>query len=352
MTNWRWTISGLALVTVILLLTMLGCGQRQPPPEKVKLRLVEVMHTVFYAPLYVAINKGYFSREELEIELSASGGWDKIMTALVSGEADLGLGGPEISVYGRQQKAPENVYSFAQLAKRDGSFLVARKAMPSFQWADLKGQTLISSQQGGLPEMVNKYILKQNNLLPQTDLIIIQNIQPSTTPGAFKSGIGDFIQLFEPTASLLEKEGVGYVVASYGTVGAELPFSTFLATEKYLQNNPAAAQKFTNAIYRAQLWLASHTSEEIAATIAPAFPDLDRQVLLSAVQRYKNQDTWATNPLPQQQSFVQLQKIMATAGELKEQLPLDQLVVTKFAAKALETVKPDAEPKPKKQPKK
>ncbi|MDA8211517.1 MAG: ABC transporter substrate-binding protein [Clostridia bacterium] len=339
-----WARLSFVFLTAVLALTFAGCtGRGQPPPEKVKVRLSEVVHSVFYAPQYVALHKGFFAQEGLEIELSTVWGGDKAMTALVSGNADIGLTGPETTIYVRQQGSPNKVYSFAQLTKRDGSFLLARKPMPEFKWTDLKGKTVIGGRKGGVPQMVNEYILKQNKLLPQRDLTIIQNIQFTATAGAFKSGTGDFIQLFEPTASLLEKEGAGYIVASFGTAGGEVPFTGFMATEKYIQDNPGSVQKFTNAIYRAQLWVAGHTPEEITEAIAPSFPDLDRQVLLTAVKRYKAQDTWMTDPMPKTQAFEHLQEIMKTAGELKEKVPVEQLVVRQFAQKAIETVKPEPE---------
>lgn len=344
-----WTRLGLVLLAAVLALTSAGCVNKgQPPPEKVKVRLLEVVHSVFYAPQYVALHKGFFAREGLEIELSTAWGGDKAMTALVSGNADIGLIGPETTIYVYQQGSPNKIYSFAQLTKLDGSFLMARKPMPDFQWTDLKGKTVIGGRKGGVPQMVNEYILKQNKLIPQKDLTIIQNIQFTATAGAFKSGTGDFIQLFEPTASLLEKEGVGYIVASFGTAGGEVPFTTFMATEKYIQDNPDTIQKFTNAVYRAQLWVAGHTPEEITEAIAPSFPDLDRQVLLTAVKRYKGQDMWMTVPMPKPQAFDHLQEIMQTAGELKEKVPVEQLVVAQFAQKAVETVKPEPEPEPEK----
>lgn len=321
---------------------MVGCGSNNTnsaTKELTKVRLSEVVHSIFYAPMYVAINKGFFKEEGLEVELTTAQGADKVMTALLSNAADIGLAGPEATVYVYNQGQDNYVINFAQLTKRDGSFLVGRNAEPDFKWENLKGKTIIGGRPGGVPEMVLEYILKQNGLTPGKDVNIITNLQFTATAGAFKGGTGDYVALFEPTASLLEKEKAGLVVASIGKSSGEVPYTVFMAQKSYLEKNPESIQKFTNAIYKAQIWVDQHSPAEIAAAIQPFFPDADLEILTTVVERYKAQDTWDKNPLLEKEALDHLQIIIQDAGELQKPANPDTLITRKYADKALEVVK-------------
>jgi NitT/TauT family transport system substrate-binding protein len=302
-------------------------------------RLNEVVHSIFYAPQYVALNKGFFEEEGLKIELSTGQGADKTMTALLSGQADIGFMGPEATIYVYNQGKEDYAVIFAQLTQRDGSFLVGRQPEPDFKWENLKGKTIIGGRPGGVPEMTLEYILKQHGVEPFKDVDLITNLQFTATAGAFKGGTGDYVALFEPTASMLEAEGAGTIVASIGKAGGPIAYTAYSALESYIKKNPDIIQKFTNAIYKGQIWIEQHTPEEIAREIQPFFPDTDIKLLTTVVKRYKEQDTWCKNPVMIPETLDHLQEIIQTAGELDKRVPYDRIVTTKFAEEAVRTIK-------------
>lgn len=307
-------------------------------PKLEKVRLSEVVRSVFYAPQYVAISKGFFKDEGLDIELSIAWGADKGAAALVSGSVDIGFFGPEAAVYIYNQGASNYLVAFAQLTKGDGSFLLARRPMPNFEWKDIKGKTIIGGRKGGVPEMLLEHVLRENGIRPHQDVEILQNIQFTATAGAFKSGVGDFLQLFEPTVSVLEREGIGHVVASFRTAGGVLPYTVYHVRKDTLKKNPKMIQSFTNAIYRGQIWVQNHSVEQIVTAVAGFFPDNDLDLLTRAVKRYKEQDTWAQNPIMTKAAFNRLQEIIYDAGELKKKVPYEKMVNTKFAMEAVKNI--------------
>lgn len=329
-------VSLFILILTLLLGILSGCAQKQ---ELVTVRLNEVVHSIFYAPQYVALNKGFFEEEGLKIELSTGQGADKTMTALLSGQADIGFMGPEATIYVYNQGKEDYAVIFAQLTQRDGSFLVGRQPEPDFKWENLKGKTIIGGRPGGVPEMTLEYILKQHGVEPFKDVDLITNLQFTATAGAFKGGTGDYVALFEPTASMLEAEGAGTIVASIGKAGGPIAYTAYSALESYIKKNPDIIQKFTNAIYKGQIWIEQHTPEEIAREIQPFFPDTDIKLLTTVVKRYKEQDTWCKNPVMIPETLDHLQEIIQTAGELDKRVPYDRIVTTKFAEEAVRTIK-------------
>ncbi len=326
------------LVLLLILVVALGSFGWAAPPKLEKVRLSEVVRSVFYAPMYVAINKGFFKEQGLDIDLSTAWGTDKGAAALVSGSVDVSLMGPEGAIYVYNQGAGNYLVAFAQLTKGDGSFLVARKAMPDFEWKDVKGKTIIGARKGGVPEMVLESILKQNNLGFPKDVNVLQNIEFTATAGAFKSGVGDFIALFEPTASLLEKEGVGHVVASLRADSGVLPYTVFHARKDTLTKKAALLQRFTNAVYKGQIWVQNHSVAQIVDSIGGYFPDVDKDILTRSVKRYQTYDTWAQNPVMTKTSFNRLQDIIESAGELQKRVPYERLVTPQFALQAIKEV--------------
>lgn len=297
--------------------------------------LNEVAHSVFYTPMYVAIEKGYFEEEGLNLSLVTGFGADKTMTALLSNDADIGFMGPETTVYAYNQGADDPVVNFAQLTQRAGNFLVARNEMKNFSWSDLEGKTVLGGRKGGMPEMVFEYILNKNNLTPSTDLTIIQNIDFGSTAAAFSGGQGDFSIEFEPNATALEMEGNGYVVASLGVDSGYVPYTAFSAKSSYLKKNPKIIQSFTNALQKGMDYVNSHTPEEIAKIIAPQFKETDLDTLTAIITRYATQDTWKTDLIFKQDSYDLLLDILEEGGELSERPPYEILVNTDFSKKAL-----------------
>lgn len=323
------------LVLGLTLAVTPGCGKK----DLVKVQLNEVTHSVFYAPQYVAINQGFFKEVGLEVELTNGGGADKVMTAVLSGQSDIGFAGPEATIYVYNEGKEDHAVVFAQLTKRDGQFLMGRKQEPDFKWSSLKGKNIIGGRKGGVPEMTLEYILRKNGLNPGKDVNVDTNIQFNLMAGAFTGGQGDYVTLFEPTASMLEKEGKGYILASLGKDSGEIPYTAYFAKKSYIEKNKDRVQKFTNAIYKGQLWVDSNTPEEIAKVIKPSFPDTDETILVKVAQRYKEYDAWSKDPVMKKESLDLLQKVMQEAGELKKAADYEKLVNNEFAKKAMDTVK-------------
>ncbi|GAX90507.1 ABC transporter substrate-binding protein [Effusibacillus lacus] len=333
----RKTIEGL-LLTGALLFATVGCGSEQPA-EKTKIRLSEVIRSVFYAPQYVALEKGFFKEQGLEVELTTAWGGDKVMTAVLSNQADVGLVGAETTVFVNQQGATEPVVNFAQLTQRDGTFLVARQKIDNFNWSMTKGKSIIGSRNGSMPQMVSEFVQRKNGVNPKVDNTIIQNIAFDNQTAAFASGTGDFYQAFEPAASILEQQGKGHPVISLGKDSGKLPYTVFLAKDSFIKANPNTVQKFTNAIHKAQNWVQNATPEEIAEVMKPYFPQVEKDILVSVADRYKKADIWAQDPIIDKEEWENMHEVMRQAGELKTPGPYDKLVNTTFAEKAKQQVK-------------
>ncbi|MBW4829707.1 MAG: ABC transporter substrate-binding protein [Clostridiaceae bacterium] len=331
----KFKLFSLVLVlTILLSFSLTGCKKNNLKTVK----LIEVTHSLFYTPQYVAINQGFFEDEGLEIELINGKGADKCMTALLSGEADIGFMGPEASVYVYNQGKTNYAINFAQLTQKDGSFLVGREKEENFDFKNLKGKTILGGRKGGMPEMTLEYVLKKHGLEPGVDVNVRTDIQFDVMAGAFTGGEGDYVALFEPVAATLEKEGKGYVVASIGKEGGYIPYTCYSATKDYIEKNEDTIQKFTNAIYRGMLWVQSHSVEEIAKAVKPQFPDTDDEVLMALITRYKEQDTWKPNLLLTEEGLNHMMDIMEMAGELEERADYNKIVTDKFAKKAMKEI--------------
>ena len=337
MKNKKWISLAAAVVLSVTALPMGVFAAKKEEPKLTKVTLNEVAHSIFYAPQYVAIEEEYFKDEGLDLTLVTGFGADKTMTAVISGEADIGFMGAEASVYAYQEGATDPVVNFAQLTQRAGNFLVAREEMPDFKWEDLKDKKILGGRKGGMPEMVFEYILRKNGLDPQKDLMIDQSIDFGSTAAAFSGDTSsDFTVEFEPSATALEKEGAGYVVASLGVDSGYVPYTSYSAKTSYMEKNPEIIQKFTNALQRGMEYVQTHTPEEIARVIAPQFAETDLDTVTTIVKRYYDQDTWKSNLIFEKESFELLEDILENAGELKERVSYENLVTTEYAAKAAE----------------
>ena len=339
MINKKWISLAAAVVLAVTALPMgVFAAKKDSTEEKLtKVTLNEVAHSIFYAPQYVAIEEGYFKDEGLDLTLVTGFGADKTMTAVISGEADIGFMGAEASVYAYQEGATDAVVNFAQLTQRAGNFLVAREEMPDFKWEDLKDKKVLGGRKGGMPEMVFEYILRKNGLDPQKDLTIDQSIDFGSTAAAFTGDTSaDFTVEFEPSATALEKEGAGYVVASLGVDSGYVPYTSYSAKTSYMEKNPEIIQKFTNALQKGMEYVQSHTPEEIAEVIAPQFAETDLDTVTAIVKRYYDQDTWKSNLIFEKESFELLEDILEDSGELSERVSYENLVTTKYAQEAAE----------------
>ncbi|WP_226003183.1 ABC transporter substrate-binding protein [Paenibacillus sp. BJ-4] len=324
-----------AVVAAALLGLLLLSGCAPKGEQTIEIRLGEVARTVFYAPQYVALSQGMFAQEGLDVQLATIPGGDKAMTALLSNQADIALIGAETSIYVYQQGAEDPVINFAQLTQKDGTFLFARQTQGSFDWEKLKKQNFLGQRKGGMPQMSLEFTLRKHGIDPHKDLKLIQNIDFANVASAFGSGTGDYVQLFEPQASIFEKEGRGRVVASIGVESGELPYTVYMAKQSYLNTNAETAQRFTNAVYRAQQWIATHSPEQIAEAITPYFKDTELAILTSSIKRYKEQGTYALNPIIEEKEWKNLQDVMTSAGELESPVALDKLVNSSFAQQAI-----------------
>ena len=305
--------------------------------ETSDLRLIkvnEVTRSVFYAPQYVAIANGYFKDQGIEIDLTTGQGADAVMTSVLSNGCDIGFAGPEASIYVYNEGKEDHTEVFAQLTRKDGSFLIARKDTDNFKWTDLKGKTVIPGRKGGVPYMTLEYVLRQNGINPQTDLVLDDSIKFDLMAGAFTAGNADYVTLFEPTASLTELEGKGYLVASVGEAAGEIPYTAYFAKKSFIKENENIIQGFTDAIYEGQKWVKDHTSKEIAEVIKTFFPDTDVDLLSAAVQSYKDIDAWNETPVLEKDAFDRLQEVMTLAGELTEKAPYEKIVNNTYAKKA------------------
>lgn len=335
----KWMrISAVALCMAMLLTLFTGCNKTETQ-SKVKVRLSEVTHSIFYAPQYAAINLGYFAQEGIELELSNGQGADKVMTEVLSNNVDIGFAGPEASIYVYNEGKADNTQVFALLTQRDGSFLMGRKPDPNFTWDKVKGKVVLPGRKGGVPYMTLEYVMRKNGVDPDKDTKLDNSIQYALMASAFTSGTGDYVTIFEPTASMIEAQGKGYIVASIGKESGEIPYTAYFAKKSYIEKNPDIIERFTRAIYKGQKWVASHSAAEIAKTVAPSFPDTDVKLLTTVAQRYKDIEAWSPNPVLKPAAFDLLQKVMTQAGELKQAAPYDKIVNTTFADKVMKDVK-------------
>ncbi|MGA8943167.1 MAG: ABC transporter substrate-binding protein [Thermoactinomyces sp.] len=307
--------------------------------DNTRIRLVEVTHSPFYAPQYVAMSQGFFQQEGLSIELVNGNGGDKTMTTLLAGESDIVLVGAESGIYVTARSGDSPIAVFAQLTQTDGSFLVSRKPIKQFSWQMLEGKSLLGQRRGGMPEMVSEYVQRKNNLIPHKDVRIIQNVDYQNLGNAFLSGTGDFAQLFEPIASKIEEEGKGYIVASFGKDSGYLPYTCYQAKKSWLRQNPEIAEKFVRAVYKGQRWVQNHSPEEIASAISGYFPETSKPTLERVIKRYKEQSSYAPDPVIDRDEYRHLLDIMRQAGELPKNVPFEQLIDTEVSRKVVQETK-------------
>lgn len=326
----------IALAFIVLCTSVLFYGCKK---NSNVIRVNEVTHSVFYAPLYIAINNGYFNDENLEIELTNGGGADQSMTALVSNNADIGLMGPEATIYVVKNGKQDAPVVFAQLTKRDGSFLIGRKSEPNFKWENTVGKEIIGGRKGGVPAMTLQYLLEEIKGLKLgtgSDKVNLNTgVAFNLVASAFEGGQGDYCTMFEPSASEFVKAGKGYIVASIGADSGEVPYTAFTATRSYIDKNPDKIEKFIKAVYRGYKYLMSATSEEVAEVILPSFNGSSKESLATAIDSYKKIDAWVNSPVMKEEAYNNLIDIMINAGELDEKVSFNKIVDCSIAKKVV-----------------
>lgn len=331
------------LIAILILVVVIGVASIyfifEGPKKESEMKTIsvnEVTRSVFYAPQYIAIANGFFEEENIKIELTTGQGADKVMTAVLANQCDIGFAGPEASIYVYNEGKEDYTQVFAQMTQKDGSFLVSKEDTDHFSWEDLKGKTVIPGRKGGVPYMTLEYVLRKNGIDPQKDLTLDDSIKFDLMAGAFTGGDAEYVTLFEPTASMTEDAGKGYVVASVGEAAGEIPYTAYFAKKSYIEENKDVIEGFTRAIYKGEVWVKEHTSREIAEKIQEFFPDTSIESLEKSIQSYKDIDAWCDTPILKRESFELLQKVMEEAGELKEKAPYDKIVNNSFAEKVIQ----------------
>lgn len=324
-------LGAILMAAVLLMLGMSGCKDS----ELTQITLNEVAHSIFYAPQYVALEEGYFKEEGLDVTLVTGFGADKTMTAVLSGDAEIGFMGSEASIYVYNEGNEDYIVNFAQLTQRAGNFLVSREEETDFDWNNLKGKTVVGGRAGGMPQMVLEYILKMKGIDIQNDLTVIQNIDFGITGEAFASGTGDYTVEFEPAATMLEKNGNGKVVASLGIESGMVPYTSYSAKKSYIEKNGDVIQSFTNALQKGIEYVNTHTPKEIGKVIAPQFPEMSEEDVITIVSRYHEQDTWKDNLVFEEESLVLLYNILEEAGVITERPPYTDIITTEYAQEAI-----------------
>ncbi|MBR3383342.1 MAG: ABC transporter substrate-binding protein [Clostridia bacterium] len=328
----RFAALFLSAAVLLSIFAFTGCGRDDGDARRITLN--EVTRSVFYAPLYAAVTKGFFAEEGLELEIVTGGGSDASMTALLAHEADFALMGPETGVYVVGEGKAEHPVIIGQLTKRDGSFLIGRESVEDFSWEMLRGRSVIGGRVGGMPYMTLRWVLDKNGLTPDEDVEIISSIQFNLMGGAFESGTGDFVTLFEPTATTFQNNGSGFKVANIGLESGEVPYTAFMTSPETVRDDPDLVMRFIRAIARAQRWVASADDDEIAEAMLPFFPDSSPEDLVNVSRSYRETDSWMTDPVMTEEAFARLLEIMEFNGELKAPVGFDELVDNSFAERA------------------
>lgn len=320
-----YLVSGIVIL-FLAFLVLFDFNKTDDKQKVEKVTLAEVAHTIFYAPQYVAIEKGYFEDYGIDIDLILTAGADKVTAALLSGDADIGFCGSEATIYVYNGGEKDYLKTFAQLTQKDGTFLVSRKEYKNFKLDDLKGKTVIGGRAAGMPEMTFEYALKQNGIDPKKDLNIDTSIAFPAMSGAFIGGQGDFVTLFEPTATEVEKQGYGHVVASIGELGGIVPYTSYSARISYINNNKELIKNFDKAIQKGLDYVKNHSDKEVAKAILKQFPDTSLNDLTNAVKRYREIEAWAETTKFSEESFNHLQDIMIDYGELQSKVDYSKLI--------------------------
>ena len=325
-----------ALAACMLLLPFSACKDEE---NNVKtLQVNEVTHSVFYAPLYLADSLGYFAEENIKIELTNGGGADNVMSAVLSGDSDIGFCGPEAALYVLIGGSSDVPTVFGQLTKRDGSFLVSRKPEPNFKWTDLKGKEILAGRKGGVPAMTFEYVLNNNGLKDGIDLTLNYDVAFNLMTSAFEAGTADYCTMFDPVAYEYEAAGKGYVVASVGEASGEVPYTCFMAKQSWLKDNKTEAEGFLRAITKAVKYINETPSQTVAPYLTAYFEGVSVDSIAASVERYKAIDSWRTELSMTEDSFNRLQDIIENAGELSRRATLGELVDNSYAKKVYKEI--------------
>ena len=323
-------ISFFILLVVISITICFKFKEKEKDTTLTTVKVAEVTHSIFYAPQYIAISEGFFEDEGLDIDLTLASGADAVTSAVLSGDVNIGLCGTEATIYVYNAKEKDYLKTFAGLTKRDGSFLVSRKKYDNFTLEDLKNKYVISGRKGGMPEMTFEWALRENNIDPTKDLTIDTSIAFASMEGAFIGGTGDFVTLFEPNASKVEQEGLGYIVAYVGELGGSVPYTSYSARKSYIEENPKIIKSFSNAINKALVYIEKTDIETLAKDLEEFFPDTTLEDIEKSLERYRNGDAWRKNITISEKEFEHIEEIIKEAGIIDTNVPYKDLIYTKY----------------------
>ena len=321
---------GAIILLIVIIIAIYYVFKEEENSNLTKVTLAEVAHTIFYAPQYVAINNGYFEEEGIDLEVVLANGADAVMSAVLSGDVDIGFSGTEATIYVYNGGEKDYVKTFAGLTKRDGTFLVSREKYENFTLEDLKGKTVIGGRKGGMPEMTFEWALRENKIDPTTDLTIDTSIAFAAMQGAFIAGTGDFVTLFEPNALSVEQNGYGYVVAYIGQLGGEVPYTAYNAKISYIENNKNIIESFTKAINKGLQFVKENDAKTIAECIIDFFPDTSINDLIKIVDRYKQGDAWKENITINEDEFKHIQYSMNASNQLDSYVEYNKLIYSEL----------------------
>ena len=318
------------IICGILILLLASCTifdfNKKHNKKITKVTVAEVAHTIFYAPQYVAIEKGYFKEYGIDVNLILTPGADKVTAAVLSKDADIGFSGSEATIYVYNGGEKDYLKTFAQITQKDGSFIVSRKKYKHFKLSDLKGKDIIGGRALGMPEMTLEYALRHNGIDPKNDVNIDTSVEFAAMGGAFIGGQGDFVTLFEPTASSVEKQGYGYVVESVGKLGGIVPYTSYSARNSYINKNKSTIKNFNKALEKGLKYVNTHSDKEVAKTILNQFPDTSLKDIEASIKRYRSIKAWPTTTKFSKKSFNHLQDIMIENGAIKKKVSYDKLI--------------------------
>lgn len=326
----------LILTLSIFLLPLSGC--KKEDSELTVIKVNEVTDSFFYAPFYLAIEKGFFEEEGIKIELTNGGGSDVSMTALLSGGADIILAGPETAVYIARQNKKDAPKVFAQLTKRDGCFLISRNPEPNFSWENLNGKEIIIGRKGGLPAMTFEYIVKNLGYNAESDLTLRTDIQFNLMAPTFDNGTGDYVTLFEPTATEFVAQGKGHIVASVGEQSGEVPYTSFIALSSFLKNKQDLAEKFVKGLFKALDFIKKESSTTVAEYLVKHFKGSEVDKTALSLENYKKNDTWASDLFITENMYTRLIDIISNAGEDVSGIEYNKVVDTTITKKVYKEV--------------
>lgn len=315
------------LVILLLVLCLIFFLPKKEKNDNMNsIKIAEVTHSVFYAPLYVAIEEGYFNEENIDIKLILTPGADKVSAAVLSGDVQIGFAGAESAIYVYEKNEKDYLQIFSGLTKRDGQFILGRKNKKDFSLKDLYGKEILVGRSSGMPALNFLNALK-NEEIDKNKIKINYNIDFASLSGAFIGNTGDYVNLFEPTALKLEKEGYGYILQSIGLLSGEMPYTTFYARKSYIENNKEIIKSFTKAINKGLEFVKNNDEMKIAKSIYKQFPDLSLNDLSTIIKRYKDADSFLNSSYIEEKLLVNLENLLIDNNLLKDYVPYNDLII-------------------------